>query len=218
MTMEHDPVGGAGHSDAVRELKAQLEGLEQLHDTMRKVNDYYQKHKTLDGCPHMPADQIETAKAAMGLARGWRAEVKPFDSYALISNNAAIHRLKDRIEALSHPQEGVAAAVPDGAGRPGQMCAEERLATEFYEVAWRCTPGQSEDSSARAAQISGLTQLLRQEGRRAANQMLLAVSDFVAGAKVSRDVQKRADTLMTELARYQSPGRGKSARRKPRGR
>ena len=216
--MEHDPVGGAGHPDAIRELKAQLEGLEQLQDTMRRVNDYYRKNKTLDGCPHMPADQIETVKAAMDSARGWRSEVKPFGSYALISNNAAIHQLKDRIEELSHAQEGMTGAVPDGTGQSGQVCAEERLATEFYEVAWLCTPAQSEDSAARAAQISGLTQLLRQEGKRAANQMLLAVSDFVTGAEVSKDVQKRADTLMTEFARYQSPSRGKPARRKSRGR
>lgn len=212
--MEHDPVGGAGHSDAARELKAQLKGLEKLQGTMRAVNDYYRKHKTLDGCPHMPADQIETVKAAMDSARSWRAEVKPFDSYAMISNNAAIHQLKDRIAALPHPQEGMTAAVPDSTG----LCAEERLATEFYEVAWLCTPAQSEDRAARAAQISGLTQLLRQEGKRAANQMLLAVSDFVAGAEVSKDVQERANTLMTEFARYQSPNRGKSARRKSRGR
>ena len=218
MTMEGNPVGGVGYPDTVSELNAQLEGLEKLHDTMRKVNGYYQKYETPDGCPYMPADQIETVKAAMDLARSWRAEVTPFDNYALISNNAAIHRLKDRIEMLSRPQERMADTVPVSTSQPGQMCAEERLATEFYEVAWLCTPGQSEETAARAAQISGLTQLLRQEGRRAANQMLLAVSDFVAGAKVSRDVQKRADTLMTELARYQSPGRGKSARRKPRGR
>lgn len=212
--MEGNPVGGASHPDAVHELKAQLEGLEKLQDTMRAVNDYYRKHRTLDGCPHMSADQIETVRAAMDLARGWRAEVKPFDSYALISNNAAIHQLKDRIEALSHPQKG----MTGGTGQSGQMCAEEHLATEFYEVAWLCTPGQSEDSAARAAQISGLIQLLRQEGKRAANQMLLAVSDFVAGAEVSKDVQERADRLMTEFARYQSPGKGKTAHRKSRGR
>lgn len=216
--MEGNPVGGTGYSDAVRELKAQLKGLEKFHDTMRRVNDYYQKHKTLDGCPHMPADQIETVKAAMNSARSWRAEVKPFDSYALISNNAAIHHLKDRIEALSHLQEGMTAAVPDSTGQTGQMCTEERLATEFYEVAWLCTPAQTEDSAARAAQISGLTQLLRQEGKRAANQMLLAVSDFVAGAEISKDVRERADKLMTEFARYQGPSRGKPARRKSRGR
>ncbi|MBD5085644.1 MAG: hypothetical protein HDT33_11510 [Clostridiales bacterium] len=216
--MEHDPVGGAGHPDVIRELKARLEGLEQLQDTMRRVNDYYRKNNTLDGCPHMSADQIATVKAAMDSARGWRAEVKPFDSYAMISNNAAIHQLKDRIDALSHPQERMTAIVPDDTGQSGQVCTEERLATEFYEVAWLCTPAQSEDSAARAAQISGLTQLLRQEGRRAANQMLLAVSDFVTGTEVSKDVQKRADTLMTEFARYQSPSRGKPARRKSRGR
>ena len=50
------------------------------------------------------------------------------------------------------------------------------------------------------------------------NQMLLAVSDFVAGAEVSKDIRERADKLMTEFARYQSPSREKSARRKPRGR
>ena len=125
MTMEHDPVGGVGHSDTVHELRTQLEGLEQFQDTMRRVNNYYRKNKTLDGCPHMPADQIETVKAAMDSARSWRAEVTPFGSYALISSNAAIHQMKDRIAALSHLQGGMTIAVPDGTGQPGQVCAED---------------------------------------------------------------------------------------------
>ena len=215
--MEYNPVGGAGHPDAVSELKAQLEGLEMFQKTMRAVNDYYRENQTLDGCPHMPADQIETLKATMDLARSWGKELKPFDNYALLSNSAAIHRLKARIEGRTDLQEKIADAVPDGS-QPGQMCTEERLATEFYEVAWLCTPAQSEDSAARAAQISGLTQLLRQEGKRAASQMLLAVSSFAAEAGGAKDIKERADKLMTELARYQNSGRGKSARRKPRGR
>lgn len=70
---------------------------------MKSVNAYYRKHKTLDGCPHLSAETIEKLKA--GMAGSWRTEPKPFESYELSNNNQEIHRLKDRIQALTRRAE-----------------------------------------------------------------------------------------------------------------
>lgn len=197
--------------DAVSALKAELEKAEKLKESMGAVNGYYRQNQTLDGCTDMSADEIETLKAAMELARSWGVELKPFDSYAINSNNAAIRRLKAQFEGLSHQPAATIQAVPEV---DSQSSAENRLSAEFYEVAWLCAPAPPEDSAARAAQISGLTQLLCQEGQRAANQMLLSVASFVAGSEVSENVKARASHLMTELARYGELERENASRQK----
>ena len=42
---------------------------------MKAVNAYYRKHRTLEGCSQLSAEEIETLKA--GMARSWRSEPKP---------------------------------------------------------------------------------------------------------------------------------------------
>ena len=98
-------MGGISADDpqAVKKLQDKLEKLEQLQETMKSVNAYYRKHKTLDGCPHLSAETIEKLKA--GMAGSWRTEPKPFESYQLSNNNQEIHRLKDRIQALTRRAE-----------------------------------------------------------------------------------------------------------------
>ena len=98
-------MGGISADDpqAVKKLQDKLEKLEQLQETMKSVNAYYRKHKTLDGCPHLSAETIEKLKA--GMAGSWRTEPKPFESYELSNNNQEIHRLKDRIQALTRRAE-----------------------------------------------------------------------------------------------------------------
>ena len=59
----------ADEPDAIGKLKAKVASLEKLQDTMKAVNAYYRKHKTLDGCPYLSAEEIEQRKAAM--ARDW---------------------------------------------------------------------------------------------------------------------------------------------------
>lgn len=65
--------------------------------------DYYRKHGTLDGCPHLTEKGIENLKADM--ASGWHYEKKPFQSWQLSNNNAEIRRLKGRIEELTRQKE-----------------------------------------------------------------------------------------------------------------
>ena len=95
----------ADEPDAVDKLKAKLERLEAFQDKMKAVNAYYRKHKTLDGCPHLSAEEIEKLKSEM--ARSWRAQPKPYESYALTNNNASIRQVKARIEELTRQAEMV---------------------------------------------------------------------------------------------------------------
>ena len=99
-------MGGISADDpqAVQKLQSKLADLEKSQETMKAVNAYYRKHKTLDGCPHLSPENIEKLKA--GMSRSWRGEnAKPFEAYALSNNNAEIRRVKSRIQDLSKKKE-----------------------------------------------------------------------------------------------------------------
>nr|WP_326186920.1 hypothetical protein [uncultured Oscillibacter sp.] len=100
-------LGGISADDpeAVSKLEAKLEKLQRFQETMKAVNAYYKKNKTLDGCPHLSAEGIEKLKAEM--AHNWRAEPKPYESYDLANNNASIRQVKSRIEELKKQAETV---------------------------------------------------------------------------------------------------------------
>ena len=97
--------GGISADDpaAVDKLKAKLAGLEAFQEKMKAVNAYYRKHGTLEGCPQLSAEEVEKLKA--GMARSWRADYKPYESYVLTNNNAVIRQTKKRIEELSAKAE-----------------------------------------------------------------------------------------------------------------
>ena len=98
-------MGGISADDpqAVQKLEKKLESLEKSQETMKSVNAYYRKHKTLDGCPHLPPEELEKLKADM--ASSWHLEDKPFATWALSNNSAEIRRVKDRIKSLSQQKE-----------------------------------------------------------------------------------------------------------------
>ena len=54
-------MGGISADDdlAVEKLTKKLEGLESQQATMKAVNAYFRKHKTLDGCPELTPEQAE---------------------------------------------------------------------------------------------------------------------------------------------------------------
>lgn len=84
--------------EAADKLAEKLQKREAMQETMKAANAYYRKHKTLDGCPDLTLEQIETLKASM--VRDWRPDPKPFESYQLSANNAKIRALRERLEAL----------------------------------------------------------------------------------------------------------------------
>ncbi len=98
-------MGGISADDpqAIQKLEAKLEKLQASQDTMKAVNAYYRKHKTLDGCPNLSAERIEKMKGEM--SSQWHIEDKPYPSWALSNNNAEIRRVKGRIAELTRKQE-----------------------------------------------------------------------------------------------------------------
>ena len=126
-------MGGISADDpnAVSKLESKLAKLETLQETMKAVNTYYRKNKTLDGCPHLSTEQIEKLKASM--SGSYRANPKPFESYQLSNNNAEIRRLKNRITALTRRKElGYVGWEFDG-GRVEANTADNRLQIFFDE-------------------------------------------------------------------------------------
>ena len=93
----------ADDPEVIQKLKIKLEGLERDQESMKAVNAYYRKHKTLDGCPGLDAEAIEKLKASM--ARDWRKDPRPYPSFCLTNNNAAIRQAKKRIDELTRMAE-----------------------------------------------------------------------------------------------------------------
>lgn len=96
---------------------------------MKAVNAYYRKHKTLEGCPELTAEQVEKVKAAM--SQDWCKDPVPFPSYLLTNNNANIRRVRQRIEDLSHKAEFVGWTFPGGEAKINE--AENRLQLIFAD-------------------------------------------------------------------------------------
>ena len=94
-------MGGISADDdrAVEKLEAKLAGLEAMQEEMKTVNAYYRKHKTLEGCPVLSAEEIGKLQSSM--ASDWRKNPVPYPSYLLTNNNANIRRTRQRIEDLS---------------------------------------------------------------------------------------------------------------------
>ncbi len=107
-------MGGISADDdlAVEKLTKKLEGLESQQATMKAVNAYFRKHKTLDGCPELTPEQAEKLKADM--AQSWHLDKsKPYPAYLLSNNNANIRRVRQRIEELSNRSELQAGHSPE---------------------------------------------------------------------------------------------------------
>ena len=124
-------MGGISADDdrAVEKLEAKLAGLEAMQEEMKTVNAYYRKHKTLEGCPELTAEQVEKVKASM--SQDWRKDPVPFPSYLLTNNNANIRRVRQRIEELSNRSEFVGWTFPGGEAKVNE--AENRLQLIFAD-------------------------------------------------------------------------------------
>ena len=123
--------GGISADDdlAAEKLTKKLEGMESQQTMMKAVNAYYRKHKTLEGCPELTAEQVEKVKASM--FQDWRKDPVPFPSYLLTNNNANIRRVRQRIEELSNRSEFVGWTFPGGEAKVNE--AENRLQLIFAD-------------------------------------------------------------------------------------
>ena len=95
-------MGGISADDpnAVQKLEQKLAGLEKSQETMKAVNAYYRKHKTLDGCPDISPEKGQKLIASMA-----SYDRVPYPSWALSNNSAEIRRVKERIKSLSRQKE-----------------------------------------------------------------------------------------------------------------
>ena len=126
-------MGGISADDpqAIQKLEAKLEKLQAAQDTMKAVNAYYRKHKTLDGCPNLSAERIEAMKGEM--SSQWHIEDKPYPSWALSNNNAEIRRIKGRIAELTKKQETAYAGWEFDGGKVETNKEDNRLQIFFEE-------------------------------------------------------------------------------------
>lgn len=123
--------GGISADDdrAVEKLEKKLADLEAEQESMKSINAYFRKHKTLDGCPDLTFEQAETLKASM--SRDWRKDPVPFSSYSLSNNNANIHRVRQRIDELKRRPDFAGWTFPGGEAKINE--AENRLQLFFDE-------------------------------------------------------------------------------------
>ena len=126
-------MGGISADDpqAITKLEAKLEKLQSAQETMKAVNAYYRKHKTLDGCPNLSAERIEAMKAEM--SSQWHIQDKPYPSWALSNNNAEIRRIKGRIAELTKKQETAYAGWEFDGGTVEMNQEDNRLQIFFEE-------------------------------------------------------------------------------------
>lgn len=124
-------MGGICADDALaaEKLEAKLDGLKAAQESMKAVNAYYRKHKTLEGCPGLTAEDIGTLQTSM--ARDWRKDPVPYPSYMLSNNNANIHRVQQRIDDLKNRAEFVGWTFPGGEAVVNE--AENRMQLLFDE-------------------------------------------------------------------------------------
>lgn len=89
--------------DALEKLKERVTKLKANQAFMKKVNAYYRKHKTCQGCEGVSEEQAAELDESMKNAYSW--ETAPFPSYALSNNNQNIKRIEGRIQQLERAQE-----------------------------------------------------------------------------------------------------------------
>lgn len=83
--------------NAVEKLEARIADLKELQEKMKRVNAYYRKNKSLEGCKDLT--ERERYSIESGWASGWYAG-KPFPPYELTNNLANIKRLEARLEEM----------------------------------------------------------------------------------------------------------------------
>ena len=94
----NDDIIRSSDTNAVTLLQEKLDTLKQEQEKMKKVNAYYRKHKTLDGCPVLTDEEIEKLKVEM--KSSWHFQDKPYLSWQLSNNNQNIHSVEERLQRL----------------------------------------------------------------------------------------------------------------------
>lgn len=99
----NDDIIRSSDTNDVTLLQEKLDTLKQEQEKMKKVNAYYRKHKTLDGCPVLTDEEIEKLKVEM--KSSWHYQDKPYLSWQLSNNNQNIHSVEERLQRLKAEKE-----------------------------------------------------------------------------------------------------------------
>ena len=189
-------MGGISADDpqAIQKLEAKLEKLQSAQDTMKAVNAYYRKHKTLDGCPALSAERIEAMKEEM--SSQWHIQDKPYPSWALSNNNAEIRRIKGRIAELTRKQETAYAGWEFDGGTVEANREDNRLQIFFEEKPDEQTRETLKENGFRWSPKAGAWQ-------RQLNDNAIYVADRIKciqplSGKSPTEIQKEARTAKTE--------------------
>ncbi|MDR1838256.1 MAG: DUF3560 domain-containing protein [Treponema sp.] len=97
-TLENNRAISGDDPEAINRYKTKLAELEKAQEQMKKINAYWRKHKTFKGCPGLSDEKAAELDEQMKTAYSWIQRTGPFD---LKSNNAEIHRIKEKLETLS---------------------------------------------------------------------------------------------------------------------
>ncbi len=97
----------SGDADALEQLRDKLAKLEARQEQMKRINAYYRKHKTLDGCP----DLSEKGVASVAEYMQKFSQDKPCPTWELSNNSANIRRIRDRIEHIEREKSRTAEAI-----------------------------------------------------------------------------------------------------------
>jgi hypothetical protein len=123
--------GGISADDpqALQKLEHKLGALQATQELMKKVNAWFRKNRTLDGCPLLEAEAIAALKHSMGT--DWRVDPVPFADFELTNNNANIKRVEQRIAGLKKKEEGEFASWAFPGGKAEINLDENRLQLFF---------------------------------------------------------------------------------------
>ena len=115
---------------AAAKLEAKLVKLESAQETMKAVNAYFRKNKTLEGCPSLTPEQI--TKLQQEMSQSWHLDKsRPYPAYMLSNNNAEIRRIRGRIEQVRYHEETNFAGWEFDGGRVEANKADNRLQVFF---------------------------------------------------------------------------------------
>lgn len=117
--------------DARERLAAKIAKLQALQETMKAINAYYKKNKTLENCPGLTTEQA--AKLTASMSGGWRQNPRPFESFELTNNNANIRRLQQRLDEMKRLEENPLEGWVFDGGRVEANADENRLQVFFDE-------------------------------------------------------------------------------------
>ena len=115
---------------AAAKLEAKLVKLESAQETMKAVNAYFRKNKTLEGCPSLTPEQI--TKLQQEMSQSWHLDKsRPYPAYMLSNNNAEIRRIRGRIEQVRQHEDTHFAGWEFDGGRVEANKADNRLQVFF---------------------------------------------------------------------------------------